>query len=147
MSVRQAVLVLVSVVGLVGCATPLPDSMYSNYGTTYANLTNCVQQGYISPASAAIGYDILNGHIANHTYDATRLQNEVSSRSARKQSESFCKTFEAQMLTRDRQLSRQRQDRQETNEALRSATESIRSATPKQTYCNKIGNQVFCNTY
>lgn len=140
MSVRQAILVLVSVVGLAGCATPLPEPMYSNYGTAYSNLTSCVQQGYISPASAAIGYDILNGHIANHTYDAARLQEEVSSRSARKQTESFCKTFEAQMLTRDRQLTRQRQETREINDA-------IRAATPKQTYCNKIGTQVFCNTY
>lgn len=140
MSVRQAVLVLISVVGLSGCATQLPDSMYANYGTAHANLTSCVQQGYISPSSAAIGYDILNGHIANHTYDNNRLQNEVAIRSARKQTESFCKTFEAQMLSRDRQLTRQRQDSREMNEA-------IRAATPKQTYCNKIGNQVFCNTY
>lgn len=132
---------------LVGCASPLPEHVYENYGTTHANLTSCVQQGYISPSSAAIGYDILNGHVANHSYDSARLQSEVSSRSARKQSESFCRTFEAQMLSRDRQLSRQRQDRQETNEALRSATEAIRAATPKQTYCNKIGTQVFCSTY
>lgn len=38
-------------------------------------------------------------------------------------------------------------DRQIQQQNLQSFNESMRAMQPKQTYCNQIGTQVFCNTY
>lgn len=139
MSVRQAGFCL-SILVLAGCATPLPDATYEQVATGQAALQSCVAAGYMRPEVAAQGIDLMNSHVSRYVYDRTRLENEIKSRSARQQTEAQCKKHETDIFATKIKQDRNRQETREMNEA-------IRAATPKQTYCNKIGNQVFCNTY
>lgn len=139
MLVRQAALCL-SLLVLVGCATALPDSMYEKVGEGQAAIESCVRNGHMRPEVGAQGLELMRSYVAQHTYDSARLNSEIQSRSARQQTEAQCKKHETDIWATKYRQDRNRQDTRELNEA-------IRAATPKQTYCNKIGNQVFCNTY
>lgn len=135
----QVALCLGSLV-LVGCASALPDSMYENAGYGQAAMNSCVRQGFMRPEVAAQGQEIMYRFINQHTYDRARLESEIASRSARRQTEAQCKKIETDILATKYKQDRNRQDAREMNEA-------IRAATPKQTYCNKVGTQVFCSSY
>lgn len=148
MSARQAVLFLVLAVGLYGCATQsLSKGDYDRIAHTWASIARCSESGRMDADTAATGQQIIRQRLANSTYDKELMDAALSRFSQNRFYDETCRTTAVTILGWEKQRNQQRQDRQETNEALRSATESIRAATPKQTYCNRIGNQVFCNTY
>jgi len=148
MAVRQVVLFLVSAIGLHGCATQsLAKGDYDRIAHTWASIARCSESGRMDADTASTGQQIIRQRLANSTYDKDLMDAALRRFSQNRFYDETCRATAVTILGWEKQRNQQRQDRQETNEALRSATESIRAATPKQTYCNKIGTQVFCSTY
>lgn len=148
MLVRQAVLCLVSVVGLVGCATKtFTEKDYDYWGYHWQVIPYCNNKGLIPPDLAETGDNIIKRRLATARFEKETFHASAKKYSTLRVNEQICRQIETNILGWEKQRNQERQDARETNEALRSATESIRAATPKQTYCTKMGNQVFCNTY
>lgn len=141
MSVRQAVLVLISVVGLSGCAGYTFKSHDYDYVAYHSvAIQSCGSRGLMDVNTAATGNQIIRQRLATADYDRAEFSRTVGKFEKRSFDSEACRNASIAILGWEKQVAQQRQDTKELNEA-------IRAATPKQTYCNKIGNQVFCNTY
>ena len=141
MMVRQAVLVLVSLVGLSGCASYTFKSHDYDYVAYHSVAINsCGGQGLMDADTAATGNRIIKRRLATADYDHTELLRTIGKFEKRSFDAQACRNASVAVLGWQKEISQQRQDTRETNEA-------IRAVTPKQTYCNKIGTQVLCSTY
>lgn len=144
MSVRQVVLCLVSVVGLSGCASyTFQDTDYGSFAKAWANTHSCNEQGFIDSDVAASGVQHMKRRLSYSQHDQNRLNAAINSLSSNKPSISECRVLAMQIRGWEKQ---QAQQQQEINEMNRAA-ENFKNSMPKQTYCNRIGTQVFCNSY
>ena len=133
---------------LSGCSTYTFTSHDYDYVAYHsAAIRACSEKGLMPPDAAATGNLIIRQRLTTSDYDRSELDRTIGKFEKRNFDTQACRNATVAVIGWQKEISQQREDRRETNEALRSATESIRAATPKQTYCNKMGTQVFCSTY
>ena len=144
MSVRQVVLCLVSVVGLSGCASyTFQKHGYYYFAYRMSAIDSCPRSGYMSPDVAATGKQILKQRFATATFDKNLLDQEYGKLSSRNYSIEQCRGVSVDIAEWRQTLNQQQQEINEMNRAA----ENFKNSMPKHTYCNRIGTQVFCNSY
>lgn len=144
MSVRKAVLILISVVALSGCATKtFTEQDYDYWGYHWQVIPYCNNKSMITTELAATGDHIIKRRLATAQYDKDTFYASAKKHSRVRVDEQICRGIETNIRGWQLEMNRQKQDGRETQQAL----ENVKNSMPKQTYCNKIGNQVFCNTY
>lgn len=147
MNILPMALVLVL---LTGCATtPKPELSnedYQKYSRIWAATHFCNNKGWVSPDVAATGVRFIRANLASYTTDAARFDREVAWYASNNTTPTQADCNQLAMAIQDR---KQQIDINNYNvEANQRATqELINSNRIKNTYCNKIGSQTFCNTY
>jgi hypothetical protein len=136
---------------LMGCAAQrpqLPDDQYFGFARTWHTIGWCAYKGWMDPATAASGKSYVSATINKYSFDRERLAQEdkssVIAQSLNELTEGDCRNIAVSIQTRKQQI-----DNQNATTAMQqqAAQEMINSTKSTQTYCNKIGTQVLCNSY
>lgn len=133
---------------LAGCATqrpPLPESRYADISRGWITLTECIDTGRIDAATGARGKAYSISTINGYQHNPDKLRNtEISMRNSLTVSDADCRGLAMAIEYRKQQIENQ-------NDAMafqrQEIQNSINSTKPTQTYCNKIGTQVLCNSF
>lgn len=138
------------VIGVIaGCATQRPQmplSYYEGFAGKWLVTDYCNWKGWMSPDVAARGHLYINSDISTWTYDASLLKNTMEDLRGRTQdlNQGDCRRMAASIEERKQKI-----DIHNTAVAQeeRAAQNTLNATRPTQTYCNRIGNQVFCNSF
>lgn len=134
---------------LAGCASPRPQMPEENYGRFargWAGIHHCNAAGNIDPEITALARTYIVASLNPYSYDRVRIEVE-----SRQQAESNarpsiqdCRELAAMVYSRKQQI-----DNQNATAAIqqREAQNMINATKPANTYCNKIGTQVLCNSF
>ena len=140
--------ILIAALVLTGCATTkqeLTSYDYEKVAVTYAGSHRCVIAGHIPPENAALGMNYSTAGLSGATYDASRLQQRIDQLENLPSwpSEQECNQLAITIEREKQRIATNNQNNQANQEAWDRAVNN----RSKQTYCNKIGTQLFCNTY
>ena len=137
------------VLGVVGCAgsKPVLEPLgYAQFASSYVALPMCVQAKKINTEQSALAREGLDRSISGFDYETDRLEKHMNGlrNSAKQVPDVMCVQLAEAAATRKLQ--------REVELAKASAPTTVNTPTvpiyqPRNTYCNKIGTQVFCNTY
>ena len=147
-TVCKALLVVIGLM-LGGCAsTPKPvlsEEMMQSTAANFAYTHNCGSQGFISPELAAEGIRILRINLTQYTYDVSRMSEYIQyvSANAEPTTKEYCNKL-AMVIAERKQRIIANQQASDYNQQQEQAF--INSTRTKNTYCNTIGTQTFCNT-
>ena len=147
MSKLITALILVSV--LAGCATqrpPMPEDKYAGFARGWAALHHCSMDGMIDADAAARGRTYMVSTMNTYSFDGKRLDAETyqAIQSGNKPSVQDCRSLNVSIQGRKQQI-----ENQNAQAAMQQqeAQNMLRATKPTQTYCNKIGTQVLCNSF
>ena len=135
---------------LVGCATqPKPEMSsedYTKFSKTWIGIHLCNNKGWISPDIAAKGKRFATGILNQYSYTVDRIDQGIRNQEAQGYSptQGDCNELAMLIAEKDQQIAIHNQQVDNNHVANQ---EYINSTKLKNTYCNKIGTQVFCNTY
>lgn len=133
---------------LAGCATQRPqmnDANYTSFARGWSAIGWCTNKGWIDVDVAARGRAYFNSAVGEYSFDRTRMAAAIEAvGKTTPPTQSECRTLAVDIQTRKQQI-----DNQNASMAIQQQeTQNMINATkPTQTYCNKIGTQVFCNSY
>ena len=145
---RLLPIVLVSLV-FAGCAVQkpqLPEDGYAASAKVAFSVDYCNWKGWLQPETAATGKYLFKGTLSNYVVDVARFNSEIKSLNAggTKPTENECNQLAMDIHENSRRLAERNQAQVVSNS---NSQELINSTKMKNTYCNKIGNQMFCNTF
>lgn len=136
------------VIGLSGCATQkpqMPDEKYPGFARTWAAIGYCANQGWIDADTAARGRTYVGAAVDTYLFNRDRMAAAITAvGKTSPPSQENCRALAVDVQTRKQQI-----DNQNATAAIQQKTtqDMINSTKSTQTYCNKIGTQVFCNSY
>lgn len=135
---------------LVGCGTtplaPLSDFGYKYSSEAFASVWRCGASGLIDPATAALGLTYVKSkYFTGVTVDRNRFNAAVDQliKAPNEPNRIECNTIAMDIHEQKRRIDINNQSVSASQDEL----SKILNNTPKNTYCNKIGTQVFCTTY
>ena len=132
-----------------GCATQrtqMTDSQYRDFAKAWAMLHHCNMSGVINGEVTAKGRAYLVSSMNSYSFDGKRMDNEayLSIKSGNIPTNQDCRSLDSAIHSRKMQIDNQNaqasMQQQETQNM-------IRATKPTNTYCNKIGTQVLCNSF
>ena len=138
------------VLGLLGgCATTkpeLPEAQYPPAAFEWYTVSRCGTAGNMDLETASLGKTYLQSALNKYTFNATQMQSEINklTQSNTLPSREQCNDVAMKILDIKRRVDINNQN-VESNQ--RATQELINSTRIKNTYCNRIGNSTFCNTY
>lgn len=148
MKMLQAVTIgLVSCMGF-GCATQKPvltDDQYTEVGEAWLTLKACTMRGAISADVSARGERYFDTNLQKRNYDLATLNERIDwlKKNRSLPTDATCNLLAAQIAKGQQQIAINNQNAQVEQAEINRIIDN----RPKQTYCNKIGIQTFCNTY
>lgn len=143
--------ILVSLVAgliLAGCATQrpvMPDEKYQSFASGWAAVGWCSNQGWIDADTAALGRNYIGNAVSTYTFDRDRMASSIAAvGKTTPPSIENCRELAVTIRARKQQI-----DNQNATLAIqqKATQEMINSTKSTQTYCNKIGTQVLCNSF
>ena len=148
MPMRKTLLISLVFLGLVGCATQrpqMPDGRYSGFARAWAAVGYCNNKGWIDADTAARGRTYVSSAMNTHTFDHSRMAAEiVDMGKTPPPSQEDCRALAMGIQTRKQQI-------EVHNAAVAQEAKEIQNAInatrPTQTFCNKVGDQLLCNSY
>lgn len=146
MNILPMALVLVV---LTGCATTkqeLTNEGYDQFSKLWVGVHYCNNKGWISPDIAARGKNIATGKLNQYLYDPARIEREIFSIESGNAlpTQGDCNNLAMSIQSASQQIT---VNNQNAASEQRATQELINSTRIKNTYCNRIGNSTFCNTY
>ena len=142
--------VIAALTGLVlaGCATQkpqMPDEKYQAFARGWSAIGYCNNKGWIDADTAARGRTYVGSAVDTYTFDRARMGVTIAEvgKSAPPSQES-CRELAMTIQARKQQI-----DNQNANMAIQqqSVQNMINATKSTNTYCNKIGTQVLCNSF
>lgn len=147
---------IAAITSITACATspvakqPLPESMYENYTMIPYAMERCAFDGHLTPSEAADAAYVFREFIESN-FLVDNQKSVLTENIIREKRPSITRTdcIQLAMLSHDHKQMMAKRSAQETakNRAIRDAIESINANKPVQTYCNRIGSQLICNSY
>lgn len=147
MNILPMALVLVL---LTGCATtPKPEmtnEQYSSSAFGWHIVSQCGRSGAMDLETASLGKVYIQSKLGGYQFDLSRFNQEVTKlyNTRGVPSKEDCNTMAMTIIETKRSIDTHNQN-VESNQ--RATQELINSTKIKNTYCNRIGTQTFCNTY
>lgn len=144
MNILPMALVLVL---LTGCATApkpvLPEAQYSSAAWEWYAVSRCGTLGKMDLATASLGKTYLQSSLNEYVFDSNKMQAEINQINTTPEQEQ-CNALAMKIINIKQRIA-VNNEQVELNQ--RATQEVLNSTKIKNTYCNKIGSQLFCNTY
>ena len=133
---------------LSGCATTKPEMLsndYAKYSRSWVAVHSCNTQGFIDSGTAATGLRYVQSNINHFTFNPDTLKENMDwvAGNSNPITETECRKLALVIQQRKQQIELNNSNASIQQQAL----QDLNNNRPKQTYCNKIGTQVFCTTY
>lgn len=142
--------VIAALTGLVlaGCATQkpqMPEDKYQSLVRGWIGISECIRSGWIDADTGARGRSYVIAAANTYQYDSVKFKEiEQQMRGTLNISQTDCREIAVSIQSRKQQIDNQNA----TAEMQRQEVQSIINNTKStQTYCNKIGTQVLCNSF
>lgn len=140
---------LVATVGLVGCATQrpqMPGDRYATYAQGWALLHHCNREGWLDADATARGRSYAVASMNQFLFDSKRIDAESLQqiRYGNRPNQATCKELAISIQQRKQQIDSHNAQVTQQEQAIQN---SLNNTKATQTYCNKIGNQVMCNSF
>lgn len=143
---RVLTIILVSVVLTACAAIPKPELQVMQYQSAareiYA-IHSCTATGKMSPELGALGDTYLKGMLGQYSYDVSRLAAATKDTSTNPVAVEECNVLAMGIQKQKQQILINNQNNQMAIDQMG----SLNNQRTSSTYCNKIGTQLFCNTY
>lgn len=136
---------------LAGCATQKPqmaESQYFGFAKAWHTIGWCAYKGWMDVNTAARGKTYVTTTMNQYSFDRQRMDQESRSPAVAaaldQVTEGDCRNAAVSIHTRKQQI-----DNQNATAEIqqREAQNMIKATKPTNTYCNKIGTQVLCNSF
>lgn len=134
-----------------GCATqaPLfPPEQYLGYARGWVGMERCAEKGYMDVNTVVLGRQQVQRFLNKFRYDPALIDRTI--RGVRQDGETVTKAECVEAAIAFQQMHQDQQRRVANNRAhaadMQQAVDSLKAST-QQTYCNKLGDQVFCSKY
>lgn len=151
---KRSIVVIFSAAMLCGCSTAKPTIPFANYqriAIQEVAANKCTELGYMDFQVAAAAKNFAAQDLNSWSYDPQIYQSVFASANSQAASsppnKSQCDAFAVSVYQRSQQQQQAYQQQQLALQQQQQLNQSIQNATPKTTYCNKIGWQTVCNTY
>lgn len=135
------------VFGLVGCAaTPKPmlgDAYYKQVASDLVGGKKCAVAGHIDADTAALSYRYTLTKLQDYSFDTLRFSRNVAAAENNTVNKEYCTGLAISVATTKRSI----EIHNRAVDQERASNQQIINSMPKQTSCNRIGNQTFCNTF
>lgn len=143
-------LLCAAVTGLVlaGCAAQrpqMPTEKYASFAYAWNVVGYCAFKGWMDADTAARGKTYINSTVGAYSYSVETLRDTAirNGDQVGGVTQEQCRTVAVEIHTRKQQIANQNlQTEMEQREI-----QNVINNRPTQTYCNKIGNQLLCNSY
>lgn len=140
--------VLISLV-LAGCAAQKPQmsvDQYEMFAKGWAYLHHCNANGFIDPATTARGRTYAVSSMNRYSFDGALMDGKARDQInyGTRPSQQECRSLASSIEGRKQQIDNQNATAEMQQ---REAQNMINATKPINTYCNKIGTQVLCNSY
>lgn len=143
-SSRLSGLCLVGAVILSGCASyKFSSNDYEHFAFQWSAANYCSKVGLMDAETAATGMRLMTRKLSNSTYDPALLNQAVGKFNGRTFAPEGCRNAAVTINGWKNILTAQKEDDAETARL----SDAFKNTAPKQTYCNRIGTQLLCNTY
>ena len=136
---------------LAGCATqrpPLQEGQYFGFAKAWHTIGWCAYKGWMDPSTAALGKTYVATALNRYSVDQNRMEQEDKSPALigalNAMTEGDCRNAAVSVATRKQQIENQNATAEIQQ---REAQNMINATKPTNTYCNKIGTQVLCNSF
>lgn len=142
---KKIVIAALTGLTLAGCATQKPqmgEGDYSRFSKGWAAIHQCHSSGYIDADTAALAKRYVGGTMQQYVFDSNKMDNQANwyLRNGSLPSQDDCRNLAVAVRARQQQIVE--------NTAQLSAQSNPAIVTkPTSTYCNRIGTQVFCNSF
>ena len=132
---------------LVGCATqPKPERKIVQHSelakSIYMN-KQCTAKGYMPPDIGALGERYIKAIMGQYPYDENRITVILNTFVGTQVTKEDCNLLAMQIVGKKQSIDEQNA----FNQQQATEWQNTINNRPTQTYCNKIGTQLFCNTY
>lgn len=150
MPLARVVLGSVFVSVLVGCTyTPKPkpqmtENLYLSFAYSWNAIHKCAAAGYMPPDTAALGIRYMESSLSKFSYTEYSLANALAKQKDVSLTLAECNTEAVSIHNMKQQIDIHNAAVDQRQAETQRILESTR---PKQTQCNRIGTQVFCNTF
>lgn len=133
---------------LAGCATQRPqmsEEKYTSFAYAWNTVGYCAFKGWMDPDTAARGKTYINSAVGAYSYSVETLRDTAirNGNQVTNITQEQCRTVAVEIHTRKQQIANQNAQTEMEQREIQNAINN----RPTQTYCNKIGNQVLCNSY
>lgn len=122
----------------------MPDYQYPQFASNWVSAHRCGESGQTSPETASLAIQYLQSSLGAYTYDAVRLDKVILEMDGLTPTDATCNRMAMEVASVRRRID-QNNAAVESNQ--KAWADVLKSSTPKQTYCNKIGTQTLCTTY
>lgn len=147
---RLAVTAMLLSSAVTAMADDLSDEGYRDMVGIHSSVEYCGANGFIDPATTATGLLFVQQiYVIGKTIDRAKVDGlmQVWKNESFRPNQTQCNDLAVKInVKKQRDEQRAKQSAYQRRE-VDSLTNQLQNAVPKTTYCNKIGNQVMCNTY
>lgn len=147
---QKATITAACALTLLGCAAPtqkpqLDFNGYPTFSKWLVGINKCVTAGMLAPDAGALGRQFVLTNLNNFSFDPQRMQHYV----AQGEKEIYPSQGDCNQIAMEIADTRNKVQAVNQERARRDAetTQLMESLRPKTTTCNKLGNQVVCNSY
>lgn len=141
---KKTIAIMIGIVILQGCATPLEDSQYTGLAMGLASAKSCVRDGFMSTEVGALGKEYTYLALSMHEYDKQLWESRLAeAEGTAKPTQAECSEAEMDILMLRNKINAATAQRQhdETLQAIQATTnKSI------QTNCTTIGDMTTCSS-
>ncbi|TDX09593.1 hypothetical protein EDF88_5008 [Buttiauxella sp. BIGb0552] len=155
---KKELLLCLPLIFIAGCAQQkqqMPEQHYKQFSVVTVATNACLKENYITPQEAGQSHANVALFLNSWTYDPVRfsaiLAQTESSLKPSDINQENCNILKAKIYQDTIEAQRYQEQAQAAAQqraiANQQAVQSMQNSMPKTTYCNRIGTQVFCNTY
>ncbi|MDE1172954.1 MAG: hypothetical protein PW790_04655 [Parvibaculaceae bacterium] len=146
---KKTIAILLGGILLQGCTSTvekpkLAENQYNSFSAALVAVQKCVASGYISPETGAFGRTYTIESLNTWNFDSQLMDGYIKRDFANIQlSQADCNTLAMSIVEKRNQLAARNEQMRQNAEAQR----DLENSMPKNTTCNTIGTQTFCNSY
>ena len=133
---------------LAGCATQkpqMPEDKYQSLVRGWIGISECIRSGWIDADTGARGRSYVIAAANTYQYDSVKFKEiEQRMRGTLNISQTDCREIAVSIQSRKQQIDNQNATAEIQKQEIQNIINSTKST---QTYCNRIGTQVLCNSF
>lgn len=133
----KKLLIGISLIGLVGCKSTMPEYYYDKYSTQYVGTGLCYKKDLISATEYGKYTNAIKYAVTSWKFDENKINNKIKKWSNSSVTEQYCKNLKGDLESLIDQIKYQ--------PTVVTQPTNLQDAFPKPIFCNTVGSVTMCN--